>query len=386
MFSFTVTHTDGAARRGVLQTTHGSVSTPVFMPVGTQGAVKAMTHRDLDAVGAEMILANTYHLYLRPGADRIGRLGGLHKFIAWSKPILTDSGGYQVFSLASRRKVHEDGVTFRSHLDGGEHLLTPEIAVDVQTSLGSDITMVLDECIEHPATHDYAREALARTLRWARRSRDRFLHARGPLLTNPGQAQFGIIQGGAYPDLRKLSVEGTVEMGFDAYAIGGLGVGEPSDLMYEMTEQTAGQLPPDRPRYLMGVGTPLDIIESVARGIDMFDCVLPTRNARNGQLFTSAGRLNIKNAAFADDQEPIDSRCVCYTCRTFSRAYLRHLFHAGEMTGATLNTLHNLHFYLDTMRRIREAIVLSSLEDLRQEYRRIFPALTVDPTLERESE
>jgi len=386
-FSFNVTHTHGRARRGVLTTPHGVVHTPAFMAVGTQGAVKAVTHRDLDDLGAEIILANTYHLYLRPGAARIGGLGGLHAFMGWNKPILTDSGGYQVFSLAARRKVHEEGATFRSHLDGSEHLLTPESAVDIQAQLGSDIAMVLDECLEYPASHDRARESLDRTVRWARRGRDHFGQLRNeslgsdprtgtgvrPQFTNPGQAQFGIIQGGTFPDLRRRSVEETVALGFEAYAIGGLSVGEPIPEMYDVTEQTAPLLPPDRPRYLMGVGTPVDLVESVARGIDMFDCVLPTRNARNGQLFTSAGRLNIKNAEYADDNGPVDARCGCYTCRNFSRAYLRHLFQAGEMTAGTLNTLHNLHFYLDTMNRIREAIVFSTLEEIRQEYRRIFP-------------
>jgi queuine tRNA-ribosyltransferase len=386
MFSFHVTHTSGAARRGVMRTAHGVIETPAFMPVGTQGAVKAMTHRDLDALGAEIILANTYHLYLRPGAERIARLGGLHAFIGWNKPILTDSGGYQVFSLAARRKVHEQGATFRSHLDGSEHLLTPESAVDIQARLGSDISMVLDECVEHPATHARARESLERTLRWARRGRDHFLalNQNEPYpFSSPGQAQFGIIQGGAFPDLRNASVEETLSIGFEAYAIGGLSVGEPLPEMYAITESTASRLPVDRPRYLMGVGTPVDLIECVARGIDMFDCVLPTRNARNGQLFTSEGRLNIKNAEFADDPGPLDPSCACYTCRHFSRAYLRHLFHAGEMTSATLNTLHNLHFYLDTMGRIREAIVFAQLEELRQKYRQIFPAQPADSTFRR---
>ena len=377
-----------------MHTPHGVVQTPAFMAVGTQGAVKAVTHRDVEGLGSEIILANTYHLYLRPGADRIGRLGGLHKFIGWSKPILTDSGGYQVFSLAARRKVHEEGATFRSHLDGSEHLLTPESAVDIQARLGSDIAMALDECVEYPATHDRARDALDRTLRWARRGRDHFVRQKAaaqekgphPFFTNVGQTQFGIIQGGTYSDLRQRSVEGTVQLGFEAYAIGGLSVGEPVPVMYDVTEQTAALLPPDRPRYLMGVGTPVDLVENVARGIDMFDCVLPTRNARNGQLFTSAGRVNIKNAEYADDDRPLDEECACYTCRHFSRAYLRHLFQAGEMTAGTLNTLHNLHFYLDTMRRIREAIVFSTLEELRQQYRRIFPAATAAPTLEREPE
>jgi len=387
-FHFTVTHTHGAARRGVLTTPHGVVNTPVFMAVGTQGAVKAVTQRDLEDLGSEIVLANTYHLYLRPGADRIARLGGLHKFMGWDKPILTDSGGYQVFSLAERRTVQEQGATFRSHLDGSEHLLTPESAVDIQAQLGSDVAMVLDECLEYPASHDRARESLERTLRWAKRGRDHFVAMRSrslesdsrdieggrPLITNPGQAQFGIIQGGTYTDLRRRSVDETVAIGFEAYAIGGLSVGEPIAEMYDVTEETTRWLPADRPRYLMGVGTPVDLVESVARGIDMFDCVLPTRNARNGQLFTSAGRLNIKNAEYAEDESPADPECTCYTCRHFSRAYLRHLFLSREMTSATLNTLHNLHFYLDTMRRLREAIVFSSLEEVRQSYRRIFPA------------
>ena len=387
-FHFTVTHTHGAARRGVLTTPHGVVNTPAFMAVGTQGAVKAVTQRDLEDLGSEIVLANTYHLYLRPGADRIARLGGLHKFMGWDKPILTDSGGYQVFSLAERRTVQEQGATFRSHLDGSEHLLTPESAVDIQAQLGSDVAMVLDECLEYPASHDRARESLERTLRWAKRGRDHFVAMRSrslesdsrdieggrPLITNPGQAQFGIIQGGTYTDLRRRSVDETVAIGFEAYAIGGLSVGEPIAEMYDVTEETTRWLPADRPRYLMGVGTPVDLVESVARGIDMFDCVLPTRNARNGQLFTSAGRLNIKNAEYAEDESPADPECTCYTCRHFSRAYLRHLFLSREMTSATLNTLHNLHFYLDTMRRLREAIVFSTLEEVRQSYRRIFPA------------
>ena len=394
MFNFQITHTSGAARRGLLTTPHGVVNTPAFMAVGTQGAVKAVTHRDLESLGAEIMLANTYHLYLRPGADRIGRLGGLHRFIGWNKPILTDSGGYQVFSLVERRTIHEEGATFRSHLDGSEHLLTPESAVDIQARLGSDIAMVLDECLEYPATHDRARESLERTLRWARRGRDHFVARKrgredfspvaerkilpspfsGATFTNPGQAQFGIVQGGTYLDLRRRSVEETVGIGFEAYAIGGLSVGEPIPVMYDVAEHTAQLLPRERPRYLMGVGTPRDLVECVARGIDLFDCVLPTRNARNGQLFTSAGRLNIKNAEFADDERPLDPGCACYTCRTFSRAYLRHLFLAREMTAGTLNTLHNLHFYLDTMRQVREAIVFSTLEEVRQTYRRIFPA------------
>jgi queuine tRNA-ribosyltransferase len=369
-FGFEVTHTDGAARRGRMQTAHGLVETPAFMPVGTQGAVKGVTHRDLESAGATILLSNTYHLYLRPGDDLIARRGGLHRFINWNKPLLTDSGGYQVFSLADRRTVDEQGAHFRSHLDGSAHLLTPEKAADIQAQLGSDIAMVLDECLAHPADEPAARQSMERTLRWAARGRERFLAIRsgqtpGVIVTNPGQAQFGIVQGSVFPSLREESARKTVEIGFDAYAIGGLSVGEPPPVMYDMVSRTTPVLPADRPRYLMGTGTPEDLIESVARGIDLFDCVLPTRNARNGQLFTSEGRLNIKNAKFAEDDRPLDPACGCYTCRTCSRAYLRHLFMAGEINSATLNTLHNLNFYLDTMKRIRDAIAFGRFESFR---------------------
>jgi queuine tRNA-ribosyltransferase len=366
-FSFRVTHTDGRARRGEMTTAHGVVQTPAFMPVGTQGAVKAVTARDLRDLGTEIILANTYHLYLRPGADLVARLGGLHRFAGWDAPILTDSGGYQVFSLATRRTIGEQGALFRSHLDGSEHVLTPESSVEIQARLGSDIAMMFDECLSHPATHDEAERSMRRTLRWARRGRDRF-RALGGDATNPGQAQFGIVQGSVYRDLRHASADETVAIGFDAYAIGGLSVGEPVEQMYEVVEYTAPRLPAERPRYLMGTGTPADLVESVARGVDLFDCVLPTRNARNGQLFTRFGRINIKNARYAEDEAPPDPSCACYTCRHHSRAYLRHLFLAGEITGGTLNTLHNLHFYLDTMRRIRDAIVFGSFEKLKTEF------------------
>ena len=369
-----MTATDGRARRGVMTTAHGDVETPAFMPVGTQGAVKGVMHRDLDACGAEILLSNTYHLYLRPGDDLIARRGGLHAFIGWQRPILTDSGGYQVFSLAARRTVEEEGARFRSHLDGSEHLLTPEKAADIQAQLGSDIAMVLDECLAHPSSVAAARQSMERTLRWARRGRDRFLAlAAGPvpgvITTNAGQAQFGIVQGGVYPELREESAQATVAVGFEAYAIGGLSVGEPPDVMYDMVSRTTPCLPEDRPRYLMGVGTPEDLVECVARGVDLFDCVLPTRNARNGQLFTSQGRLNIKNARYAEDDRPPDPACSCYTCRTCSRAYLRHLFQAGELNASTLNTLHNLHFYLDTLRRIREAIAFGRFESFRLAFR-----------------
>jgi len=332
--------------------------------------VKGVTHREMDDLGAEIMLSNTYHLYLRPGDDLIARRGGLHRFIGWTKPILTDSGGYQVFSLAARRTIDETGAHFRSHLDGSAHSLTPEKATDIQAQLGSDIAMAFDECLAHPATVDQARQSMERTLRWARRGRDRFLALRdGPVpgvaVSNPAQAQFGIVQGSVFPSLREESARQTVEIGFEAYAIGGLSVGEPTDVMYEIVSRTTPCLPDDRPRYLMGTGTPADLVESVARGIDLFDCVLPTRNARNGQLFTSDGRINIRNARYAEDDRPPDPTCRCYTCATCSRAYLRHLHMANEINAATLNTLHNLNFYLDTLQRIRDAIAFRRFESFR---------------------
>jgi len=372
-FDFRVTHTDGRARRGVMTTPHGRVETPAFMPVGTQGAVKGLTHRDLEGLGAEILLSNTYHLYLRPGDDLIARRGGLHRFIGWPRPILTDSGGYQVFSLAARRTIEEEGAHFQSHLDGSAHLLTPEKATDIQSRLGSDVAMVLDECLAHPSDPATARASMERTLRWAKRGRARLLELRaggvdGVAVPNPGQAQFGIVQGSVYPQLREESAHQTVALGFEAYAIGGLSVGEPTDVMYDIVAHTTRWLPEERPRYLMGTGTPADLVESVARGIDLFDCVLPTRNARNGQLFTSEGRINIKNAQYAEDDRPADPACGCYTCRTFSRAYLRHLFLAKEINASTLNTLHNLNFYLDTLRRIKDAIVFRRFESFRRAF------------------
>ena len=387
-FDFTVTHADGEARRGVLTTPHGAVQTPCFMPVGTRGAVKGITHRDLEDAGAEIILGNTYHLHLRPGDDLIARAGGLHAFIGWNKPILTDSGGYQVFILAARRKVTEDSVTFRSHLDGALCVLTPEKATDIQAQLGSDIAMVLDELVgpdERGARREArdpvseARGAMERSVRWAARARARLRQLREDprsapevIVTNPGQAQFGIVQGGTDFALRTESVQRTVAIGFESYSIGGLSVGEPVDVMYEVVGHTARQLPVDRPRYLMGTGMPDDLVECVARGVDMFDCVLPTRNARNGQLLTRHGILVIKNAQYAEDRDPPDPSCGCYTCRTFSRAYLRHLFMAGEITAATLMTVHNLYFYLDLMRSIRDAIGFGSFGKLRQEFHQTF--------------
>jgi queuine tRNA-ribosyltransferase len=380
-FSFKLHGTDGAARRGEFHTSHGVVQTPAFMPVGTQGTVKAALHRDLHDAGAEIILGNTYHLFLRPGDELIARLGGLHQFVGWSGPILTDSGGFQIFSLAERRVIREEGAEFQSHLDGSRHVLTPERAVDIQARLGSDIAMVLDECLSYPATRDEAAASMQRSARWARRCRERFTQREvgsGVQVSNPGQALFGIVQGGVFQDLRDESAAATAAVGFEGYAIGGLSVGEPVEVMYGVTEQTARALPVDRPRYLMGAGTPEDLVECVARGIDMFDCVMPTRNARNGQLFTSEGRINIKNARYAEDDRPLDRACGCYTCRHHSRAYLRHLYLAGEMTAGALNTLHNLTFYLDTMRRIRDAIAFRTFDTFRQGFLRSASRLSLD--------
>jgi queuine tRNA-ribosyltransferase len=368
-FGFRLTGTDGGARRGVMTTPHGDIETPAFMPVGTQGAVKGVTNRDLEATGAEILLCNTYHLHLRPGDDLIARHGGLHRFIGWPKPILTDSGGYQVFSLATHRTIDEDGAHFRSHLDGSLHTLTPESACDIQARLGSDIAMVLDECLPYPSEAASARRSMERTLRWARRARARFLTLHEQRFPAPSQAQFAIVQGSVYPDLREESARGTVAIGFEGYAIGGLSVGEPTDVMYQVVSSTTPHLPRDRPRYLMGAGTPEDLLESVACGVDLFDCVLPTRNARNGQLFTSEGRINIKNARYAEDDRPLDPDCTCYTCRTSSRAYLRHLFQAREINACTLNTLHNLHFYLDTLKRIRESVTFGRFESFKLAFR-----------------
>ena len=381
-FSFTVTSVDGRARAGVLHTAHGEVQTPVFMPVGTQGAVKGLRQGDLEELGAEIVLGNTYHLLLRPGDELIARRGGLHRFIGWNRPILTDSGGFQVFSLASRCVVTEDGARFRSHIDGSAHLLTPETAVDVQARLGSDIAMVLDECVAHPTSHEVAATSMVRSARWAGRCRQRLRALRSGVseltVSNPGQAQFAVVQGGVFQDLRNESTDLSLALDFEGYSIGGLSVGEPIEVMYEIVSETAQRLPPDRPRYLMGAGTPEDLVEGVARGIDMFDCVMPTRNARNGQLFTSEGRLNIKNARYAEDDRPLDPACGCYTCRTHSRAYLRHLYLAGEMGASVLNTLHNLSYYLDTMKRIREAIAFRAFDRFRQEFLRSASLLSID--------
>jgi queuine tRNA-ribosyltransferase len=376
-FGFDILARDGRARRARLTLAHGSIETPAFMPVGTRAAIKGVTIDQVRELEPEIILANTYHLHVRPGDALIADAGGLHRFMGWDRSILTDSGGYQVFSLADRRQVTEEGVVFRSHLDGQALSLTPESAVDIQSRLGADVAMMFDECPSWPATAEASEAAMQRTLRWARRGRDRFLAVSSGLVpdvarSEPGQAQFGIVQGGTYKELRDRSVAGTVGVGFEAYAIGGLSVGEPTDVMYDVAGHTAEQLPDDRPRYLMGTGTPEDLVESVARGIDLFDCVLPTRNARNGQLFTRNGPMAIKNAKYARDWQPPDPECACPTCRRHSRAYLRHLYMAGEIAAATLNTLHNLHFYLDTMRAIRKAIEFGTFETFRANFHQTY--------------
>jgi len=348
------------ARAGILHTAHGDIETPVFMPVGTQATVKGLLPRDLlNDLDAKIILGNTYHLYLRPGHETIRQLGGLHKFMNWPRAILTDSGGFQVFSLSGLRKITEEGVMFHSHLNGDPHMFTPESTIDVQLALGSDIMMVLDECLEYPATHEAARASMQRTVRWARAA---YAHYRTH--GDDGQrACFPIVQGSMYPDLRRDCVEQLLELNADGYAIGGLSVGEPRALSLEMTELTTPLLPQDRPRYVMGVGMPEELPEYVARGVDMMDCVLPSRNARNGYLFTSFGRVVIKQAQYKDDGGPVDERCKCYTCQNFSRAYLRHLFLAGEMTFSTLATLHNLRRYLDIMQEIRQAILFGQVPE-----------------------
>jgi queuine tRNA-ribosyltransferase len=366
-FSLEVTKTDPTgARLGVLQTPHGTVRTPFFMPVGTQATVKGLRNEALEELGAEIILSNTYHLYLRPGHEGVRRLGGLHKFMSWPHAILTDSGGFQVFSLSELRKVTDEGVRFRSHLDGSEHMLTPEKAAEIQLALGSDIAMVLDECIETPAPRDKAEAAVKRTTEWAARARKYFLEQasrNGEL----AQWQFGIAQGATFADLRRESAQQLLELDFPGYAVGGLAVGEPHTVTCEMTGEVTALLPRDRPRYLMGVGKPEQIADYVALGIDMMDCVLPTRAARHACLYTSEGRVLIKNARYAADQRPPDPNCSCSVCRRYTRAYLRHLFAAGELTAAILATHHNVHFYLDLMRQIREAIEFGNLANFSSE-------------------
>ena len=342
---FTVTHRDGKARRGMLELAHGRVDTPAFMPVGTYGTVKAMSPDEVAASGAQIVLGNTFHLWLRPGLDVIAKHGGLHRFMAWTKPILTDSGGFQVFSLETLRKITEEGVHFASPINGDRLLLTPEESMRIQKALNSDIAMVFDECLAYPATEKKAAESMRLSMRWADRSKKSW---------ESDDALFGIVQGGVYPHLREESLHALKTIGFDGYAIGGLAVGEPKDDRLKVLEHV--KLPEDRPRYLMGVGTPEDLVESVGAGLDMYDCVLPTRNARNGWLFTRYGDIRIRNARYRDDPAPLDESCACYTCRNFSRAYLYHLDKAKEILGARLNTLHNLHYYQELMREIRSSI------------------------------
>ncbi|MBI4495889.1 MAG: tRNA guanosine(34) transglycosylase Tgt [Deltaproteobacteria bacterium] len=348
------------ARLGRYHTPHGPIHTPAFMPVGTQGAVKAVSPEELKELGAEVVLSNTYHLYLRPGPERIRRLGGLHRFMHWDRPLLTDSGGFQIYSLNSLAGVSEEGVRFQSHLDGSSHLFTPEKAIEVQEALGADIIMCLDECLRHPATHEESESSLELTLQWARRCRD----AR----RRPDQALFGIVQGGTYTDLRRRAVRELAAMGFDGHALGGLSVGEDKETMCRVVAETAPLLPPDKPRYLMGVGLPEDILQAVGQGVDLFDCVLPTRNARNGTLFTKGGKLSIKNARFAEDPLPVEPGCPCYACRNYSRAYLRHLFLAGEILAARLQTIHNLHFYISFMGDLRRALAEGSGDEFAGEF------------------
>ena len=346
------------------------------MPVGTQGSVKALTQEMLERAGAAIILGNTYHLYLRPGHATINQLGGLHRFISWERPLLTDSGGFQVFSLTSLRKMSEEGVEFQSHIDGASHFISPEKSMEIQSALGSDIVMAFDECTPFPATREGALVSLELTQRWARRSKQKLseLHNDpvsgnpGITLVNPTQALFGINQGSTFLDLREQSLEGLIEIGFDGYAIGGLSVGEEKGAMFEVVSHIAPRMPEDRPRYLMGVGTPEDIVEAVALGVDMFDCVMPTRNARNGQLFTSRGKLNIKNSRYKDDPQPLDDACLCEVCRRYSRAYIRHLYMSGEILGSVLTSLHNISFYLDTMRVIRQSIELGTFSEFRDSF------------------
>ncbi len=348
---FEVVATDGAARAGRLTTSHGIVETPVFMPVGTHGTVKALGPDDLQAAGAQIVLANTYHLFLRPGHEIVRELGGLHRFMSWDGVILTDSGGFQVFSLSKLRKITDAGVEFRSPVDGSTHFLSPEIAVQVQQALGADIIHPLDECLAYPASHEAAQRSLELTLRWAARSKAAHVGRAAA-----SQAMFGIVQGGTDDELRTRAARATVELGFDGYAIGGMAVGEPKQAMYDLTALVASLVPAGQPRYLMGVGKPEDLVEAVARGVDMFDCVLPTRNARNGQAFTADGPVTLKQARYARAAAPLDAECACYACRGFSRAYLRHLFMSGELLAYRLLTLHNVTFFLRLMREMRSAI------------------------------
>ena len=377
---FEIIARDGEARCGVLQTRRAVIETPVFMPIGTQGTVKGIRFETLESpeMDARIILGNTYHLWLRPGAEIIRACGGLHSFTSWPRAILTDSGGFQVWSLTDLRKISEEGVGFRSHVDGSAKFLSPEVSMEIQSALGAEIVMAFDECTPGEASLDDARQSMERTARWAARSRTRFNELQTEELDagrtkesnglSGAQSLFGIVQGATYTELRRESLARTMEIGFDGYAIGGLSVGEEKSLMYGVTEQIAPEMPVDKPRYLMGVGTPEDLVESVWRGVDMFDCVLPTRNGRTGQVWTRAGKLNIKNARWATDSRPLDEECECSVCRRHSRAYLRHLYGAGEMLASILLTHHNLFFFLDTMRRVRQAIRSGNFARFRQEF------------------
>lgn len=364
---FTLKKTSGKARRGEMKLNHGVVQTPIFMPVGTYGTVKAMAPNELEEIGSQIILGNTFHLWLRPGLDVIEKHGGLHQFMGWDKPILTDSGGFQVFSLKGLRKITEEGVKFASPINGDKLFLTPEVSMQIQRVLNSDIVMVFDECTpykinDRPATEDEAAKSMRMSLRWARRSKDEFVR-----LGNPN-ALFGIVQGGMYEHLREESLEGLKEIGFHGYAVGGLSVGEPKEEMHRIMEKIVWQLPEDKPRYLMGVGTPEDLVEGVSQGIDMFDCVMPTRNARNGWLFTRYGDIKIRNSKYKDDLRPLDPTCDCYACKHFSRAYLHHLQKVNEILGARLNTIHNLHYYLHLMQEIRDALDADRFEEWKAEF------------------
>lgn len=372
LMKFDLLQSDSVARTGVIVTSRGAIHTPAFMPVGTQGTVKAMSSDELRDMGAEVILCNTYHLYLRPGHEIIGRLGGLHRFVSWHGPVLTDSGGFQVYSLASLRRITAEGVEFRSHLDGSLHFLGPQKAMEIQAALGADIAMVFDECTPYPVEFGHAVKSLELTTAWARRCKEVHEDMTGresPVTSHAlTQSLFGIVQGGMYPDLRRRSLDELLEIGFDGYAIGGLSVGEPKEDMYGILAFLAPLMPADTPRYLMGVGDLRDVLVAVGHGIDMFDCVMPTRNARNGTLFTSHGRVSIKRTEFKDDPRPLDEACGCYTCRNYSRAYLRHLFMAKEILSMRLNTIHNLYFYLDFFRKMRESISTGSFDAFRREW------------------
>ncbi len=366
---FTLKKKSGKARRGEMKLNHGVVQTPIFMPVGTYGTVKAMAPNELNEIGSQIILGNTFHLWLRPGLDVIEKHGGLHGFMGWNKPILTDSGGFQVFSLKGLRKITEEGVKFASPINGDKLFLTPEVSMQIQRVLNSDIVMVFDECTpykinDRPATEEEAAKSMRMSLRWARRSKDEFER-----LGNPN-ALFGIVQGGMYEHLREESLKGLTEIGFHGYAVGGLSVGEPKEEMHRIMEKIVWQLPEDKPRYLMGVGTPEDLVEGVSQGIDMFDCVMPTRNARNGWLFTRYGDIKIRNSKYKDDLRPLDPTCDCYACKNFSRAYLHHLQKVNEILGARLNTIHNLHYYLHLMQEIRDALDADRFDEWKEEFYR----------------